>query len=532
VDGGWLEGLEVEGLDADGTLDPERPLVFRDANGVALAVQVTPREDGRVSLRFTRRMAPRRGEYDIELAWTTSLATSRARDDGAVLEARWVFPAWHYGLDGVEIRWLVPEGAAPQPDAEITAPIETEISRVEGHEELRSITYRRAHLPRTSEWETLVLVPASAWPHAVGPGVGSSIGSGAEARGEAHESGAEATVLVEGPEHPAAPPLAEDASHAADATACALALLIALGAWLKRRDLELRARRVRRQVLGLVPAPRWVATLASLLLAGIVVVSQLVTLDVGALVAVSGLVVALGWQRSTQGAALPRLSALAPVSSRELRRAQREAGLDWVAPAAWLEPTRLGAVSVLTVAYAVIEADGSSRALAALWAALVVSGSRTRLGVMPTAALRVLGHAMSALRVELGPPHVSVRLLARGAIDPTDARIHLSLSHDGDAGGVLEHLRAELSTEERAPEQLSLRLSAREGTSAEDALGAWADSEGLRVSEIARRPSVRVPVRAEQVGRELDRIVRGVLAHAPRGDEDTLPGDAVAVAAE
>jgi len=187
---------------------------------------------------------------------------------------------------------------------------------------------------------------------------------------------------------------------------------------------------------------------------------------------------------------------------------------------------------VIVVAYAVRDADGASHALAALWAALVASGSRTRLGATPAAALCSLGRAMSALRVELGPPHVSVRLLARGTTDPSDARVHVSLWHPGEAGVVLEHLRAELLTEERAPEELSMRVSAREGTIAEAALGAWAQAECLVVSEIARRPSVRLPVAAAQVGSELDRVVRGVLAHAPRDSDATLPDDVLADAAE
>jgi hypothetical protein len=164
VDGGWLEGLEIEGLDRDAVLDPDHPLTFRDATGVALPVEVTAREGGRVSLRFARRAAPRRGEYEVDLAWSTALEETTALD-ADTLEARWIFPAWHYGLDGVEIRWIVPSGSTQQPADEITAPIEIEPSPLEDGR--IAITHRRAHLPRTSDWETVVHVPREAWPHVV-----------------------------------------------------------------------------------------------------------------------------------------------------------------------------------------------------------------------------------------------------------------------------------------------------------------------------------------------------------------------------
>lgn len=504
VDGGWLEGLEIEGLDEDAALDPERPLTFRDANGVALPVEVSAREGGRVSLRFARRLAPRRGEYDVALAWTTALARTRALDEGA-LEARWVFPAWHYGLDAVEIRWVVPAGSAPQPEDELTAPIEIESSAREDGRAV--ITYRRAHLPRTSEWETVVRIPRGAWPHA----------THAEAAQAASPSGPPSTAgaPIERPARASAP------AHEDRACWLGLTLTLVFAALLKRADLDTRARRTRRLGRALLGTPRWLHTLAGLAVAGLGVGTYALDWTPLASLVGAALLVAMSWQHGTQDAPRPRLLSLSAVSSREIALARRDRVRDWLAPSAWVDPGHLGGLTALVVTAGALGSDSVARVLAALCVAVVASGSRARLGPPPSRAVRVLSYAMEQLRLDHAAPFVSVRLLGRGAHDPFDVRLHVSLSEGSPR--VLDDLRVELVAEGPEGGALGLRLAAREDTPADVALRAWAASEGRAVHDVARRRAVLVPCAARDAGPTLERTVRGVLALAPY--EDTTWGE-------
>jgi hypothetical protein len=506
VDGGWLEGLEFEGLDRDASLDPDHPLTFRDSNGVALPVEVTPREGGRVSLRFARRWAPRRGEYEVDLAWITALEDTTALDATA-LEARWIFPAWHYGLDGVEIRWIVPEGSAQQPEDEITAPIEIDASPL-GDGRI-AITHRRAHLPRTSDWETVVRVPRAAWPHAVDEGV--ALAATPPPSQTSFAPASESSTMV-----------AQEAASDDRSTWLVLTLGIALASMLKRSDLEARARRTRRAARWLLSSPRWLHALACLALATLAAATHSLAVDVSYSLAAAGALVALSWQRAQQDPPRPRLQSLSPVSASEITRARRERALEWIGPAAWVEPTRLGAATLALAAGLALGSDAAARALGAQLVAMVASGTRARFGAMPSQAIRVLSRAMESLRVGLGAPYVSVRLLGRGTRDALDVRVHISLAHEDTYARWLEDLRVEIVAE---GESLALRLAAREDTAADVALRAWAASESLDVHEVARRRAVLVPCTTRQLGPTLERVVRGVIALAPYAAEDATLRD-------
>jgi hypothetical protein len=534
VDGGWLEGLDVEGLDADAQLDADAPPVFRDANGVALPVEVTARAGGRVGFRFARRAAPRRGEYELELAWFTSLADGvTAREDGT-LRARWVFPAWRYGLDGVEIRWLVPAGARSSESAEALSPVELEEVATDGPTALgaRRITFRRAHLPRTSDWVTSVDVPASAWPHvspvatdraALEHGAPGDVSPG----DESPEGAPLARVQGEDGARSGPPSRASAASppDAPDVRAL-LALLIALGAWLKRRDLEARAVSASAVHEPLLPAPRVVATLASMALAAAAVASRFLIVPPAALVGLAALVVGLGWQKRQLGAARPRMHALAPLRSRHVVAARREAVLGWLAPGGWLEPARLGVPATLGALALAWDADGPSRALAALFAALVASGSRARLGPCMAARLRTLASAAEALRVELDPPHLSFALLGRGgsrsadAPLPHDVRLRVQPVLEGRLARQLEQLGIEVLPDDRGG--LSLRLSAREETPADLALRAWAEHAGHPLDETTRRTTVELAVERSSIAARLREAVVGIARLAPRERDATV----------
>jgi hypothetical protein len=74
VQGGWLEGLDIAGLDPELTLDPAQQIVLVSADGQQFFPAVDASQPGTIGLAFRRRDAPRRGEYALELAYRAVLA--------------------------------------------------------------------------------------------------------------------------------------------------------------------------------------------------------------------------------------------------------------------------------------------------------------------------------------------------------------------------------------------------------------------------------------------------------------------------
>ncbi len=181
VDGGWLEAFELDGLEPGLVLDPEHPPTFgrraapasdgdaSDALGPVelepLAPRVTTHERGRVSFAFARRHAPRRGDYRVELTYVAPLASvPTAHEAGSVLG--WTFPAWRFGLDGVEIDLVLPPGSLIDPAFRAAADGDAGIVIETGEDEdgRTRIHLVRHHLPRTRAWPLSFIVPASAAP--------------------------------------------------------------------------------------------------------------------------------------------------------------------------------------------------------------------------------------------------------------------------------------------------------------------------------------------------------------------------------
>jgi len=163
VRGGWLEWLEVAGLDEDLALDETATRfveVHDDGIGERFHPRVRARDDGRVQLRFERRAAPRRGRYRVTLRYATNLAgrATLPTDDGDV-RVEWTMPGWRAGLDGVEIALHLPAGASFADDAmgQNNASVERhQESLADGRTRLR---WRRVHQPRTVPWRVEAIVP-------------------------------------------------------------------------------------------------------------------------------------------------------------------------------------------------------------------------------------------------------------------------------------------------------------------------------------------------------------------------------------
>lgn len=161
VRGGWMEGLEVAGLDPDLVLDEEAPPTWFSEEGERFDPRVKVRDGGRITFSFRRRTSPRRGRYRVTLAYRTSLVGRAIEPAGdGKIRVSWTLPGWRTGLDGVRISLRTP-GDAAQPEAitETQALIDHDRRRDGDHTVL---SWRRAHLPRTVPWTVTADVPETA----------------------------------------------------------------------------------------------------------------------------------------------------------------------------------------------------------------------------------------------------------------------------------------------------------------------------------------------------------------------------------
>jgi hypothetical protein len=162
VHGGWLEGLELAGLDPDLELDASQPPFAVDEAGDRYQPTAEVMSGGRVLLSFRGR-SPRRGRVTVTLAYRTTLAhrATEVVEDGSVVRVRWGLPGWRSGLDGVGIEVLAPTGARLGPGDGYESPTSVTTERRDVAEGSR-LRWRRAHLPRTTPWTVAIDVPADA----------------------------------------------------------------------------------------------------------------------------------------------------------------------------------------------------------------------------------------------------------------------------------------------------------------------------------------------------------------------------------
>jgi len=162
IHGGWLEGLELAGLDEDLVLEEETEPWAVDEEGARYRPRLTLLSGGRVQIAFPGR-SPRRGTVTIGFAYRTSLAqrgTEPLEGEDRV-RVSWTLPGWSAGLDGVQIEMLVPDGSTlgPRAESDSGAELEESAEPLDGQTLLR---WRRAHLPRTLAWTVAADVPAEA----------------------------------------------------------------------------------------------------------------------------------------------------------------------------------------------------------------------------------------------------------------------------------------------------------------------------------------------------------------------------------
>ena len=499
VNGGWLEGFDIEGLDRDAVFDPAIPPVFRDETGITRPMEFTPRSDGRVQLRFRRASAPRRGEYEIELHYRTHLSGLVQEADDGSLDVAWVFPAWRFGLDDVEVVWIAPAGTQPFDRDSEASPIEVVTSSSSAGSR---ILYRRPHLPRTSDWTTHVHIPAGVWAYVPAP---------------ISESSAEEDVEGDAPATSASPSHAStEASTVPQSTptpawhASLLLGLIALGTWLKVRGLRARARLAPEvQLRALLPFNPWIrnALLAATL--GIAIASLWLEIPRETMIAVALSCAAFGWHRLEPALVRPRMAQLQPIPATVLRAASRDGWRQYVALDSLVDPARYGLlVSAALLGAACLEGDAFSRALAATFVALIMGGTTRgiqapyqaiREGMRTLAAWRRTPYELQLLgRSTQSFQHIGKKTALRGL--PNDVRLRITLR----SGAVIES---------QPDGRSSLHMPAASASQL-GALASWATEQGASLEsgrieltklspEVARTLDGRLLQRAKEDAAEL-----------------------------
>lgn len=155
--GGWLEEVDIAGLDPSVELASEPAPWAVDASGRAYAPRVEPASPGRYRVRFPGR-SPRRGSLRIGLTFKRQrLAAAPAA--GAMQRIVWTFPSWRSGLDGVLISVVAPPGSRPLRSAP-TPGVRVSVER--GPDGRVRLAWYRVHLPRTLEWPVRFEVPVRA----------------------------------------------------------------------------------------------------------------------------------------------------------------------------------------------------------------------------------------------------------------------------------------------------------------------------------------------------------------------------------
>lgn len=475
VDGGWLESFELDGLDPDLALREDAPPTFVDElTGARLAPRVESAGEGRVIFAFRRRMAPRRGEYAVRVAYRTSLAHRATEVDGGDVRVRWTLPSWRYGLDDVSITIDAPEGARYVPGEGDDGTVEIARSALEGGR--ARIVLRRVHLPRTREWTAVIAVPAAA--------MAASLRAPLAAR-------------------PAAPPpprAADDGGGSEPIGLAGLAVLLALLA-LAKIHLTARAAEAARAapspVVPLGAGPRSVLVVAlgtgacAVALAGLDGLSG----PALALAALSG-VAALALHRRGGAPRAPRLGSFRPASQGDLRAARRALLRERLGPAAWLDPSCVPGAALLAAICAaplLAWAEGAlpvplptALAVAALASAIVLGGSRRAL---PSPPLVDLAHLLAIARRARADLASERRFALRPVLhadvrgEPQEARLRVVLGTTPKGLLRLDVVRAIAAGRAQLAHATVLLIVAREGSPADRAL-----AERFPASEIARAP--------------------------------------------
>ncbi len=155
VRAGFLLRLDLEGLDEDLTLDPERAAWLVTDFGTQEPIAAHARASA-VTLRFDKRAAPRRGLHRIFVRYHVARLARTSEPSGTRQRVRFTLPGWSEGLDRAEIVVRAPVDLSPVSDPDIPR----QVDRVEA-EDRAALRFVRTHVPRMTPWSVAVSADAA-----------------------------------------------------------------------------------------------------------------------------------------------------------------------------------------------------------------------------------------------------------------------------------------------------------------------------------------------------------------------------------
>lgn len=421
VHGGWLEGLDIAGLDPELTLLPGEDIVLLESGGQRFRPTVDAAQPGTIALSFRRRDAPRRGDYALAVAYRAELAESAVQAiDGERTRYEWILPGWRSGLDDVRVELIAPAGAEPDEEARVGDSMVTrEVDTLpDGRVRLR---YVRAHLPRTVPFRVAFTLPNAAVPPSRrAPAVGLPL-----------EPTAWATVR----------------ERALDPTFALLSAFFACVALAKLLLHRRTARGLGLLPVGLVPLPPFARAAAVVFFAALAPFLYVLRTDLGVLCLLP--VVLLVLERAPRVGRAPGLGAYAPVGPRERLWAAARARIERFGPARWLDASTLpGLGSLLGMVLALVAVD---RFVVADAPRYVPPGYATVLHALVPLAALMLTNTRAQLPSSVAERVCALVALARrfpAQLGNVPAALQLVLHRD--AAGHGQDARLRLVTEHRA----------------------------------------------------------------------------------
>lgn len=155
VRGGWLEQLELPGLDDGLVLAEQEPALAILESGEQVPAQVTLR-GSTLSLKFARRDGLRRGLHRLRVRYALAHAAQGQSDVQGLARLYWSLPGFEAGLTRASVRILGPHAMRAVEAAEVA---QTVARGERGREQL--LTFTRVHVPRATPWTIAVELPAS-----------------------------------------------------------------------------------------------------------------------------------------------------------------------------------------------------------------------------------------------------------------------------------------------------------------------------------------------------------------------------------
>lgn len=172
--GGWLERLDLEGLDEDLVLDEHEPAWLTTDEGARVPARADA-DAGSVTLRFEKRSAARRGLHRVHVRYAAPLLRRVSGSDPGRVELPWVLPGWEHGLTQAQIVVRGPAGLRLLRDPELAADVH---ERVEDGRSIVEMT--RLLVPRSTAWTVVFDAPSKLF--------GDEVAAKAEPKGRAEAS--------------------------------------------------------------------------------------------------------------------------------------------------------------------------------------------------------------------------------------------------------------------------------------------------------------------------------------------------------